>query len=197
MNTEKTCGSIQESVNWCDGTTEMPGVRKTILYISKSRIAAWPTLPQDENDNYSDNTYKGNFILKADEYWRELDVIPDRSQLTSEPQGELPSQSQLNKLTAVHPGVAKKASALALYVNNNDNVYLVQDMKKRWRVVGSEMFQTKSTFSQDLGQGATGQTGSTLNVEATDVVSAPFYEGEIFVMVDGEIKDINAKTPQE
>jgi len=45
--------------------------------------------------------------------------------------------------------------------------------------VGSEKWQTKSTVAQDLGQGATGTTSTTLSVEATDECPAPFYEGKI------------------
>ena len=188
-----SCAAIQESVNWCDGMAEYPGVRNKILYLAKSRIATYPKLPTDESGNYKGNTYVGDFELKADEYWREIDIVPDRSQLTSDPQGEPPSQTQLNKLTAVHAGVSEQASKIALFVNNSDNIYLVQDMKGKWRVVGSELYAVKSTFSQDNGQGATGQAGSTLNVEATDVVSAPFYNGKIMIKSGEEIIDINAK----
>jgi len=46
-------------------------------------------------------------------------------------------------------------------------------------VVGSEKWQVKSTVAQDLGQGATGTTSTTLSVEATDECPAPFYEGRI------------------
>ena len=103
----------------------------------------------------------------------------DLCQLTSEAQGEYPSMTQLNKLTAVHPGVGENASALAAYVNNSDCVYLVETVRGKYRVVGSEKWQVKSTVAQDLGQGATGTTSTTLNVEATDECPAPFYEGRI------------------
>lgn len=108
-----------------------------------------------------------------------IDILPEKSQLTSEAQGELPSQTQLNKLTAVHPGVGAEASAAAAYLNNNDNVFLVEDMKGKYRVVGSEAWTTKTTVAQDLGQGATGTTSTTIAVEATDECPAPFYEGTI------------------
>ena len=69
----------------------------------------------------------------------------------NEAQGELPSQTQLNKLTAVHPSVGEEASAAAAYLNNNDNVFLVENMKGKYRVVGSEAWTTKTTVTQDLG----------------------------------------------
>ena len=52
-------------------------------------------------------------------------------------------------------------------------------MKGKYRVIGSDMWNTKTTVAQDLGQGATGTTSTTINAEATDVVPAPFYEGDI------------------
>ena len=87
--------------------------------------------------------------------------------------------TQLNKLVAVHPGVGVEASGLSAYVNNCDCVYLVETVRNKFRVVGSEKWQVKSTVAQDLGQGATGTTSTTLNVEATDECPAPFYQGKI------------------
>ena len=43
-----------------------------------------------------------------------------------------------------------------------------------------------TTVAQDLGQGATGTTGTTINVEASDECPAPFYEG-IITTEDGDI----------
>ena len=140
---------------------------------------SWPTLTHDTIGRLLHAFYTGNFELAADATWKFIDILPDKSQLTSEAQGEYPSQTQLNKLTAVHPGVGMEASALAGYVNNCDCVYLVETVRGKYRVVGSEKWQVKSTVAQDLGQGATGTTSTTLNVEATDECPAPFYQGKI------------------
>ena len=134
--------------------------------------------------------YRHGFVLVADAKWKFIDILPDKSQLTSEPQGELPSQTQLNKLTAVHPGVGPEAAAAAAYLNNSDNVFLVQDMRGNWRVVGSEKWLTKTTVNQDNGQGPTGTTSTTINVEASDEVPAPFYTGAIEAE-DGTIEGTN------
>ena len=118
-------------------------------------------------------------MLVADATWKYIDILPDKSQVTSEAQGEIPSQTQLNKLTAVHPAVGEAASAASAYLNNNDNVFIIEDMRGKYRVIGSDMWNTKTTVAQDLGQGATGTTSTTISAEATDVVPAPFYEGTI------------------
>lgn len=181
-----SCTNIQKSLAWCQGTPELPGIKRRLFYTSKNNIAAWPTLPHDEKGRVTSAIYNGSFVLVADAYWYYIDILPDKSQLTSDAQGEAPSQTQLNKLTAVHPGVGPEATAAAAYINNNDNVYIVEDMKGRFRVIGSDKWDTKSTVAQDNGQGATGTTSTTISVEATDEVPAPFYEGTI-VTEDGII----------
>ena len=163
------CTSIQKSLAWCQGTPELPGVKRRIYYIAKSAIVQYPTLPRDDNGRPTAAVLTGSFTLLTEQKWKYIDILPEKSQLTSEAQGELPSQTQLNKLTAVHPGVGSDASAAAAYINNSDNVFIVE-----------------STVAQDLGQGATGTTSTTISVEATDEVPAPFYVGTIDTE-DGEI----------
>ena len=182
----KTCTSIQKSLGWCQGTPELPGVRRRIYYIAKDKIVTFPDLPRDELGRPTSSILDGSFGLLADQTWKYIDILPEKSQLTSEAQGELPSQTQLNKLTAVHPGVGAEASAAAAYINNTDNVFIVEDMKGNYRVLGNDKWQSKATVAQDLGQGATGTTSTTINVEATDEVPAPFYVGTLETE-DGEI----------
>ena len=173
------CSTIQQSLAWCQGTPELPGIKRRIYYISKDQIVSWPTLTYDSLGRLTSAAYSGSFVLAADATWKFIDILPDKSQLTSEAQGEFPSQTQLNKLVAVHPSVGVDASALSAYVNNNDCVYIVETVKGQYRIVGSDKWQVKSTVAQDLGQGATGTTSTTLNVEATDECPAPFYYGKI------------------
>ena len=182
----KTCTSIQQSLGWCQGTPELPGVKRRIYFIAKSFIVGFPQLPRDELGRSTSAVLVGDFVLMADATWKYIDILPDKSQLTSEAQGELPSQTQLNKLVAVHPGVGQDASAAAAYINNTDNVFIVEDMKGNYRVLGNDKWTTKATVAQDLGQGATGTTSTTINVEATDEVPAPFYVGKLDTE-DGEI----------
>lgn len=173
------CTSIQRSLGWCQGTPELPGVKRRMYYLSKNDIVTFPQLPRDALGRPTSAILAGSFVLKADTTFKYIDIVPEKSQLTSEAQGETPSQTQLNKLTAVHPGVGPDATAAAAYINNNDNVFLVEDMKGNHRVLGNDKWSTKSTVAQDLGQGATGNTSTTISVEATDEVPAPFYVGSI------------------
>lgn len=186
-NTTAACSApLQRSLNWCQGQPVLPGIRRRIYYTSKQNIVSWPVYSTDTGGRYAFATTTGNFTLKADAVWYYIDVLAEKSTLTSEPQGEAPSQTQLNKLTAVHPGVGAEASAAACYLNNSDNVFLVQDMNGMWRIVGSRFYETKTTVAQDNGQGATGNASTTISVEATDVCPAPFYQGTL-TTEDGEM----------
>ncbi len=180
------CTSIQKSLGWCQGTPELPGVKRRIYFLAKSFILGYPQLPRDELGRATSAVLTGSYTLAADAQWKYIDILPDKSQLTSEAQGELPSQTQLNKLVAVHPGVGSEASAAAAYINNTDNVFIVEDMKGNYRVLGNDKWTTKATVAQDLGQGASGTTSTTINVEATDEVPAPFYVGTLETE-DGDI----------
>ena len=87
------CSSIQKSLAWCQGRPELPGVKRRIYYISKYDIVKWPTLQHDANGRLASAAYSGDFTLLADSKWKYIDIIADKSQLTSEAQGEYPSQT--------------------------------------------------------------------------------------------------------
>ena len=174
-----TCVNLQKSISWCQGTPELPGIKRRIYYIAKSQIVKWPTLPKDELGRATSAVYTGSFVLAADATWKHIDVLPDKCQVTSEAQGEVPSQTQLNKITAYHPSVDEQATMASAYFNNNDIVSLVQDMDGKWRVIGNEKWQSKATVAQDNGQGPTGAAGTTVNIEHTDLIASPFYVGTI------------------
>lgn len=181
-----TCDSLQKSVAWCEGTPVLPGIRKRLYYIPKSQIATWPTLAKSTKGQVTTAVYTGSFALAADAKWSYIDILPEKSTHTSDPQGEVPSQTQLNKLTVVCPGTGEDETVLASVFNNTDMVFIDQSADGKYRVTGSEMFPTTTTVAQDLGQGTTGTASTTITVEATDVVPAPFYTGEI-VAEDGTI----------
>lgn len=173
------CNNLQRSLDWCMGTPELPGIKRRVYYISKNQVAQWPTFVRDDSGRVTSSTLSGSFTLVADAKWHFIVILADKSQLTSDAQGEVPSQTQLNKATLVHPGVGPEATAAAAYLNNSDNVFVVEDMKGNFRVLGSERWLTKTTVAQDNGQGATGSTSTTISIEATDEIPSPFYVGNL------------------
>ena len=193
----RECPALQKSLDWCDGVPQYPGIRRRIYSCNKNLIATWPTLPRDNYGRPTSAKYVGDFELVADAKWQYVDINPDKSKLTSEPQGEAPSQTQLNKLELLHNGVDDEATLAAGYLNNSDTVYIVEDMAGNFRVVGNEKWPTKTTTSQDNGQG-TSPAGTTINVEVTDELAAPFYEG-VVETEDGDVyssKVAASQTPQ-
>lgn len=174
----KTCPNLQKSLRWCDGQPQYPGVRRRVYFASKSLIVNYPTLLRDTLGRPTSAQLNGNFTLAADAKWQFLDINIDKSTVTSEPQGEAPSQTQLNKATFVHIGVTEEATAAAGFLNNSDTVYVYEDMAGNYRVLGNERWPTKTTVNQDQGQG-TNPASTTINVEVTDEIAAPFYVGTL------------------
>ena len=121
----RECPALQKSLDWCDGVPQYPGIRRRIYSCNKNLIAKWPTLPRDNYGRPTSAKYVGDFELVADAKWQYVDINPDKSKLTSEPQGEAPSQTQLNKLELLHNGVDDEATLAAGYLNNSDTVYIV------------------------------------------------------------------------
>lgn len=181
------CDIVQDSINWCEGTPEFAGIQMKVLYTAASNILKWPeretTATGRELAAYKD---KSSFELKADKKWYSIDILAAKSKASSDPQGEFPSGSQLNKLELIHPGTGEKACNAAAYINNVPCVFLVQDMSGNWRVVGCKRWQSeiKNTLAVDLGQGSAGTAQSTLTIEAPDTTPLPIYKGDIY---EGEI----------
>lgn len=185
---QNSCSPLMGSLIWCEGKPVYPGIRRRLYYTAKSNITKWPTLPVDEFGRPTSSVLQGSFEMAADKVFYCIDVLAEKSGITSEPQGEAPSQTQLNKLVAVHPGVDDKASMASAYFNNSDIVVLIQDMNGKYRMLGNEKWQGKATVNQDLGQGSSGNANTTINVEHTDLIPAPFYEG-IIPTEDGNINE--------
>lgn len=188
MSTTVNCSPLEGSLTWCEGRPVLPGIRRRLYYTAKSNISQWPTLSTDEFGRPTSAVLSGSFEMAADKVFKHIDVLVDKSGLTSEAQGEAPSQTQLNKLVAVHPAVDEAATMAAAYLNNSDVVCIIQDMDGKYRVLGNEKWQGKATVAQDNGQGATGTASTTINIEHTDLIPAPFYEGSI-ATEDGVINE--------
>lgn len=168
-----------QSLSRCQGKPELPGIRGKAWAVSRSDVVKWPKLPRDENGRATSANLVGDIELAADVKMVFVEFDSNRSQHTSDPQGEYPSQTQLNKLTLVCPGISEDETALSAFFNNNDILWVFRDRQGKYRFVGNENWETKTTVSQDNGQGPTGQTGTTINVEATDEVISPFYTGKL------------------
>lgn len=181
------CDPIQKSLDWCEGKNQYAGIRRRLYYTSRSNVISYPRLPLDENGRVTDSTLVDDFVLQECVVFQGIDIIPEKSQATSEAQGEYPSQTSLDKIVAVHPGVGPEASNAAAYCHNSDNVYVMQDVDGRARVIGIEdMWPVKSEVAQDFGQGPAGTASTTISITGTNRVPFPNYVGTLKT-VDGDI----------
>lgn len=187
MAANNNCSWLQRSVDWCEGRPEYAGIRRRIYYTSKNNILNWPKLQVDQMGRPTSAVLVGDFTLAEGSFWYHIDIVPDRTQTTSDSQGDAPSQTNLDKATFVHAGVGEEASMLAAYCHNSNNVYVFEDIRGRAHVIGSEEWPIKSTVAQDFGQGAAGNTATTLSVEATNKVPFPRYTGKL-TTPEGEVQ---------
>ena len=72
------CSNIQKSLGWCQGTPEMPGIKRRVYYISKNHILGWPSLPKDELGRPTSAVYEGNFLIEEDAFWHYIDHLPNK-----------------------------------------------------------------------------------------------------------------------
>lgn len=176
-----------DNLSWTDGQHSVPGIYPKLYYIQKSKIVNWPVFPANPASAAEEVTYQGDFVLEALAAWKEINCIDVKSQPTSEPQGEIRCVSQNNKLTIVISLTEEKASAFCKLANNTDLVYIFRERDSgKWRIVGSEMFTTTTKAGLNVGSSPTGERGVTIEVEATDFMPFPFYQGAI-VTDDGDV----------
>lgn len=192
MVSECSTADMYQSLNWCEGKTVLPGIRPKVYFTKKANILTWPKLPELEKAASMGAlaTYVGNFVLAADKKWLTLNSLEAKSNVTSETQGEKPGRTTLNKCTIKHPGVEEDAAGFCRQAIADNLIYLIQQRNGKFRVMGCEEFETDTKPSLALGEGITGEAGTTLEVEATDVCPAPFYPGKIETE-DGDISGVD------
>ena len=180
MATKCTNAALYESLEFCKGKVVLPGIRTRVYYSPKRDIVKWPKLPETATSNMAElATYDGSFVMAGDKKWKYIDLVNNKGKIESESQGDHPARTFLNKVSLSHPETDETATGFAREVNADDMVYLVQVRNGKFRVIGSEAFPTDSKAKQDSGEGVTGDFGTTVEVEATDVCPAPYYAGTI------------------
>lgn len=191
-----TTATDPNSLEWCEGQINLPGLRPKVFFTPKSNIVQWPTRPSVLATGETMGklaTYSGNFVLAAEKVWQFMDILVDRSPATSEVQGTKPSKTYLNQAVLVVANTDAEAAGFSQLAANSDYVYLVQDKPGKYRVIGNDMYQTNTDVALAMGGAATDEMGTTITASVTDFCHMPFYEGEIET-ADGTI---NPSTPPE
>lgn len=185
--------NLYESLRFCDGTTVMPGIRRKAYFISQDDIVKYPELPKlsDENVKMGElATYKGDFVLAADKTFKVIDLDDSASNVASDSQGEKPSKSFINKATFKHPGKGEEATGFARLANASNLLFIYQERDGSFRVIGNDKFTTNVKPAQESGAKETDASGTTFNIEVSDVCPAPFYKG----IIKTDAGDIDAST---
>jgi len=169
------------------GKKNLPGFKTVAYFIPKSQITSWPVLAEDPADALAASTYTGSFTLAAENVFTRVDIIQEKSSLSSETQGEKESPSVLNKLSVTHAGTEEEAVALQRFAIRDDLVWLVQDLgsASKYRVLGNAVFETKTKISINPGSAVTDAKATTIEVEVSDEL-LPFYTGTIMT-ADGDV----------
>lgn len=189
-----------ESLRFCQGTRVIPGIRDRVYYIAKRDIVKWPKLPAVNGESVQTAklaTYEGDFTLASDKKWQRIDLTLNKGNVEWETQGEQPSCTFLNKLTASYPGTSAEAAAFCGLAVNDDIVYLVQQRDGQFRVLGNEMFNTVSKPKGSTGEGTSTNGGTDIEIEATDIYPAPFYPGKIETVDDGDLSGATGEPSTE
>ena len=186
-------GTPLASLRFCQGTKVLPGLFQYVYGVFKRDIVKWPTLPEESAESTMEKlaTYVGDFTLAGDKKWVRIDLATNKGNVECETQGDRPSRTFLNKLTASYPGSSAAAAGFCRMAIDEDMVFLVRQRDGKFRVLGSEAFpiDVKPKFS--TGEGISTSGGTDFEIEATDICPAPYYEGVIATADDG---DIDAKT---
>lgn len=187
--------AFYENLEFCNGKTVLPGIRQRVFFIPKRDIVKWPKLAETTTADMAElATYKGDFTLASDKKWLCLDLVMNKGAITSETQGENPSRTVVNKCTLTHPSNSADAAGFCRQAMADDIIYLVQQRDGKWRVLGNEMFPCDSKPGFNTGEGVTGESGTTIEVEVTDVCPAPFYTGKIET-ADGDANASDVVSP--
>lgn len=157
----------------------LPGIKRRVYYQNISNIVKWPTIPRDELGRPTSAKYTGDFTLAEGAKWLYADHLPAKAEFKSETQGEYPSQTIKETVSLTLPDVSAETAEASAFLLNSNNVFIVEDMAGNFRVVGSNLYDTTTTYARDNGQGPTGTAGTTIAVEAVDIVDCPYYEGKI------------------
>ena len=187
--------SLYESLQFCQGQKVIPGIRNHVLAIAKRDIVKWPELPDvstESVDLAKLGTYTGDFTLVAEKKWLKIDLAMNKGNIECETQGDRPSRTFLNKLTAAYPGTSAQATGFCRLAIDDDMVFLVPQRDGQYRVLGNEMFETDVKPALSTGEGIDTAGGTNIEINVTDICPAPFYTGKIET-AEGDISGATGK----
>ncbi|MBF1069826.1 MAG: hypothetical protein HXL30_00515 [Prevotellaceae bacterium] len=134
-------------------------------------------------------TLNGDFVLKADKKWKRIDLIDSKGQMEADLTGEYPSKLYENKATLTYPGIEEDATGFCQLAAEDHFVFLIVQRNGKYRLLGSEMYDTEVKPKLSTGEGYSGG-GTVIEITSRDISPAPFYAG-IVEVDEGKISGAN------
>ncbi len=185
---------LYEDVQFCQGSSSLPGVRPHMYMVRRVNILSFPKVLGDDATKLEEvAVIKSNFVLAEGVKFVKIDLVEGESEPTCENQGNEGSKSFLNKVAFVLPGTQKKVTGLISKLNNDDVIFLYPQRDGAIRVIGNEMFRVQVELGQNAGKQVTDSSQSTITASVSDTNPAPFYEGTFETedgMIDGKTDTI-------
>lgn len=163
--------NVYKSLPFCPGETRKPGMRKTAYFIQKGKIVTWPAAVK--------GVITESFVLAADAYWHELDMIPKRSSLKSTPQGEWPSRSYDVTAVTFIPDDGPDTEDFCNMALNEELVLLMPRKDGTLRLIGCEEEIIEVSAEGDAGAESTDVMGETVTWQTTLAHKPYIYNGEV------------------
>ena len=196
-----TTKSLYQSIESCPGGKNLPGIRRRLYFIKKADIAAFPKLPDVDDEEVDDmsalSQLVGDFTLAADKVFSFIDLKDEASNVTYETVGEIGTQVINNQANAIVTGMPDAVKGFTRQAINDDLVYVYQDKAGKFCVIGNEMYHTDTKASGDTSAEPTGACSSTFAIQCYDECPVPTYTGKLMLSAtqymdcaDGIIKTV-------
>ena len=180
---KKSCtesADLYEDLLKCPGAKRLPGTGRKV-YLSPRRWITQLAKPQLEKAASMKDylVIKESHKMVADKKFIVAYLSTDKSNFSSESQGENGSKTMLNKLALTFPGTEEEQSALASMLLNEDIIALIPQRNGKCRQYGDDNFECSVAPSQSSGSSVTDETNTTVELSVGCETLPPFYYGDI------------------
>ena len=182
-DTKKSCTDsvdLYEDLLKCPGAKRLPGTGRRVFLAPRRYITALAKPQLEKAASMKDYlVIKESHTMAADKKFIVAYLATDKSNFSSESQGEDGSKTMLNKLSIVFPGTEEEQSALASMLLNEDVIALIPQRNGKCRQYGDDNFECSVAPSQSSGSSVTDETSTTVELSVGCEPLPPFYYGDI------------------
>lgn len=164
------------------GENNIPGLAPIGYFFRKSDIETWPTPPKSEATatTLADTVaYTGDFEFKVGKKMNAIYGTQGKGKLDFSKQGEVDSESFLNKAHFMHPTLRDEMMLFSSQAKE-DLVFIFKEIDSgKYRLVGHPDFRAVIKIEGTSGDASTSAIGVTVDIEVTSKWALPEYKGTI------------------